>query len=336
MGARLPIAENGVAATPYRFVERRGCPACRSAAFRRLAAARFDSPQLQQALSRNAAEALRASTSSYVLDRCATCDLVYQRFVGDDRLLAELYGVWLSTPWHRELADREASGVFSAPRLSRDAHELMCISSWFDRPPESLRTLDYGMGWGLWARVSRHLGFESYGFDLAEGRMKAAADAGIRVVHEGALEPGFFDFINTDQVFEHVPDPLGLARRLHAALRPGGVLKICVPNGEPVVRRASRAEDSLQEAWSLNPVAPLEHVNCFTRKSLRLMGEEAGLQMVRPSLRHQFAFLKESRSIDVRRPALAAKSMIRPWHRYRNPATLYVWLQKPHANQEAM
>jgi SAM-dependent methyltransferase len=94
-----------------------------------------------------------------------------------------------------------------------------------------------------------------------------------------------FDFINTEQVFEHLPSPGDDLRRLVQALRPNGVLKIGVPY-DPQLRRKLDCPDWIaakNSPASLNAVAPIEHLNHFEPASLDALCSQAGL--VRLSIR---------------------------------------------------
>ncbi|MGH3114027.1 MAG: hypothetical protein ACRDOP_11250, partial [Gaiellaceae bacterium] len=75
--------------------------------------------------------------------------------------------------------------------------------------------------------------------------------------------------------------PLLTAERLRGALRPGGLLRICVPNGTDIrdrLRRGRWDDANRGSADSLMAVAPLEHVNCFNYRSLSGMARQAGLR----------------------------------------------------------
>jgi hypothetical protein len=65
-------------------------------------------------------------------------------------------------------------------------------------------------------------------------------------------------------------------------LRKGGVLRICVPdgNGNKAVLSKMDWEAAKGTTDSLNIVAPLEHINCYTTKSIVIMAKEAGLDWV--------------------------------------------------------
>jgi SAM-dependent methyltransferase len=89
-----------------------------------------------------------------------------------------------------------------------------------------------------------------------------------------------FDLINAEQVFEHLPEPLDTLRHLSRGLKPGGLLRIGVPNGTGLKQSLAAWDWTAPKgsARSLNAVAPLEHLNCFTRTSLLVLAETAGLR----------------------------------------------------------
>ena len=86
-------------------------------------------------------------------------------------------------------------------------------------------------------------------------------------------DDAMFDWINIDNVLEHIPDPLDTLIHLKARLKPGGFLYIEVPN-----------ESFLQVRYRLNdfvrghPKLPTceGHVNLFTRSTLERLCRAAG------------------------------------------------------------
>ena len=315
----------------YGFEARSSCPACRSAETETLYSSPFDAGgigrfvrdyyHIDPAVLREA---------PYRLDRCRRCALVFQHHVGGAELLTELYSNWVDEPDDPELIDTYRAEIASIPE-SRDAHELMAASSYLGIPLGSMKTLDYGMGWALWARIAATLGCDSYGSDLAPPRMAYAAGFGIHTVTDAEIADHRFHFINTEQVFEHVPGPLDLLDRLAAALAPGGVVKISVPSGERIdlIVEALRSGAYGGDRDTIMPVQPLEHLNCFRHAALRAMADEVGLEMVRPGAWHGYAFLRRLSTVKPTRPKKLLKELVRPWYQWRNPVNLYVWLRKP-------
>jgi SAM-dependent methyltransferase len=317
----------------HSFLEREQCPVCRSRKSESFYRSRFD----EGPVARYIETALQKSPAilgdaNYELVRCRACTLIYQRWVGDEALLTELYGEWIDDLNHPRKDPQYQAEVLHFTE-SRDGHEILTAAAFLRLRPEAMLTLDYGMGWAMWARIARQLGCISYGSDLSPSRMDFAAEHDVVPIADEDIPPATFHFINTEQVMEHLPDPRGTAERLARALVPGGILKVSVPSGkrtETLLARLNRnAPIAIPE--ELVPVAPLEHVNCFTGRALEVLAQDLGLEIVRPPISKRYAFLAHHRSVSLKRPKKALKELVRPFFTFNNPANLYVWMRKPEA-----
>ncbi|NBC36220.1 methyltransferase domain-containing protein [Novosphingobium sp. FSY-8] len=310
--------------TAYGLITRTGCPACGGTAARTLFTAALDGPLLRGYLSAYYARDV-AVAGAYCALECATCATLYQRDVGNGPLLSDLYDQWM--PPSRPEEDAGYRYDVTNPAASRDGHEIMVASAYLGVPLGAMHTLDYGMGWAGWARVARALGCVSHGYDLADSRMAHAAAHGI------LPDNGRYHFINTEQVMEHIEDPVALVGELAGKLRPGGVLKISVPAQDGVRAELARlaAGGDRVNAAGLMPLHPLEHVNAFSREGLARLGAMHGLALVRPGLATRYAFLRHAGAMDWADLPRVAKEMVRPVWQWVSPRNTYVWLQKPAA-----
>jgi SAM-dependent methyltransferase len=138
------------------------------------------------------------------------------------------------------------------------------------------RILDIGCGYGSALQSFRALGHsELYGLEPSDRRAKVASGAGFRVAHRPAesllddpiLQQGVpFDVIYSWHAFEHIFDVREAMAQAVRALRPGGLLFICVPHQE--------AEHFVQMAHYL------PHIHSFSNDSLRALMEGEGLEVV--------------------------------------------------------
>lgn len=326
------MTEFGTDGPAYAFVARERCPACGSPEVSTLYESAFASGAIGTFVrSYYRVDPTLLGAAAYRLDRCRACGLTFQANVGGPELLSDLYTHWVEEPGDPDRDIPTYRDDIGAVRLSRDAHEVMAAASFLGKPLSELRTLDYGMGWALWPRIAAALGCRSFGSDLSEPRMEFARRHGVDAVTDEEIAGLRFDFINTEQVFEHVPEPLELLRRLERSLAPGGVIKISVPSGEgaDAIVAALKAGTHKGDYPSIIPVQPLEHVNAFTRGSIRAMARAAGLEPVKPNLWHRYAFLRHRGTIAPTRPRKAAKELVRPWYQHRDPRNLFTWLRRP-------
>lgn len=271
----------------------------------------------------------RLDGATYALDACRSCSLVFQRGIPKPDFLDEIYDQWLNQAYHPD-QDPAVARDLSRPHQSRDGQELYAVARTVGRPVERLRVLDYGMGWGTWARIAKRLGCEVYGFDLSEARQAFARESGIRVVQPNELEGLELDFVNTEQVFEHLTQPLDDAKRISAGLRTGGILKIAIPWGPFIERRLARPDwyAGRLSPRSLNAVHPLEHLNCWTPRALASMADIAGLSPVSVRARAYLEFLKGPGALDPKGLKQIAKATLRPlYHRF-STWQLYRWFVK--------
>jgi SAM-dependent methyltransferase len=261
------------------LVERTTCPVCRAPAERAatLSDLPFDQDPLRRYLSEfydGALDVRPLRGERFVLLDCPGCGLVYQRHVPDAALLEQLYG-------SAALAD--AGAVGAARGLSTRiayAHDVERVIRHVGLPAAQIEVLDFGSGTGLWLQMAAAFGCRTTGAEITGSTLERLSAAGHRAVSMEDLPSERFHFVNTEQVVEHLVEPAETVQRLAAALRPGGVLRISVPNGSDIRERLRRGDWSAPKgsAESLNPVAPLEHLNCFDAASLRRLGTGAGLR----------------------------------------------------------
>lgn len=118
------------------------------------------------------------------------------------------------------------------------------------------RALDFGCGIGGWLDALQDAGWETFGIEPGP-RSAAIAGRRHRLLAEVPLDPDL-DLVVVHHVLEHLVDPGPTIRRLLAALAPGGVVWISVPNLE-----------RLGEHLDFNYVWSDKHVCAFTPDCLR-------------------------------------------------------------------
>lgn len=146
-------------------------------------------------------------------------------------------------------------------------------SSAFRGVPKNVRVLDVGCGFGQSLGYHTARGCDVYGVEADENIRRVADKFGFKV-HVGLFddriyEPAFFDYVTMDQVIEHVTDPLSTLRGVARILKPGGTAILSTPNAGGWGARL------FGRRW-INWHAPY-HVQFFSRRSMQLAAEQAGL-----------------------------------------------------------
>lgn len=136
--------------------------------------------------------------------------------------------------------------------------------------------LDYGSGFGRWARAAVSAGFRVHAYEPSAAR-GAEPDAPFTLVHSfDALRGMRFDVIQLEQVLEHVPDPEAVLRDIRGLCHARTVLRVTVPN----IQRCDEGRNIWRE-WPFNGerahvMAPYEHLHGFTPLSLNQLIRRAG------------------------------------------------------------
>jgi len=224
---------------------------------------------------------------------CNTCGLIYQRQVPDDVFMAELYGNWLGK--NDPLAPNK-------PQLPMEyygylAQEVLQIFEFLrkrkhgiDRP----NVLDFGLGWGNWAQVARAFGGNVSGVEFSPSKIQHLKGLGFSILASDELHTNVekFDFINTEQVLEHLANPAEVTASLIRLLKPGGIIKLSVPDGRGIPRRLEHWDwaGANERREVLMPIQPLEHINCFTSDSLNRFAGRFGLKRLGLPIRNALAF----------------------------------------------
>lgn len=265
------------------FVSRENCPACKSSNRQELYSKSYSDPPISTYLNdfyspQGAIEFDYLKGATFVLDECKECGLIYQRSIPNDFLMTKLYEEWID-PEKVFKSNVKCRSVELYIQMSR---EIEMVIKHFGVLPSELGLFDFGMGWGDWCCFAKAYGCSAYGSELSQVRIDYARKSGITIIDWEEIPEHEFDFINTEQVFEHIADPLDTLQYLSKALKPRGIIKISVPNGYDIRRRLAVMDWTAAKGSrnSLNPVAPLEHINCFSQDSLLRMAQIADLEPV--------------------------------------------------------
>jgi SAM-dependent methyltransferase len=279
--------------SPY-FITRDSCPVCGSSSASELYSAAFDKPPVRDYLDHlyaaqgEGVEYEYLAGDQFVVLGCSGCGLVYQRDVPADALMRRLYGRWIKP--------EKIFAIDAGKPRAGSVKEIKILFSYLRRTRTlsgQLSVYDYGMGWGIWLRSAQAAGCEVFGTELIDEKCAVAAAGGVRCIKEEDLPGKTFDLINAESVLEHLRFPRETLKKLSAALRPGGLLRIVVP---VIGMRRLRSRfttfataPSASRTDLIAPISPLEHVNCFCGNSLKKLTEDAGLERTHLPLALRYA-----------------------------------------------
>ena len=259
----------------YAFLHRESCPICEASNSQRLFEERFTEGETWRFIceyysDRIPREALGKEV--FTVSECSDCGFVYQENILDNEGMRVLYEEWIDPEKSRQ--KQRASSDSNAVMI---ATQVQTIGQLVDQSASQCKVLDYGMGWGNWCRMAQAHGFETYGLELSETRIASAEKMGVRVIRGLNEYEGAFNFVNCEQVLEHVPNPVDTLKAICRVLRPGGYTRVSVPNGS---RLAAIIRNGKWKPGK-DSIHPLEHLNSFSNQTLKACGQRAGLQVAR-------------------------------------------------------
>lgn len=265
------------------FTKRSKCPSCMSKNYTQIYSISYEDNIIKDYLNsfylpKGKVEFNYFKNAKYILNECNECSLIFQQEIPDDILTQRLYNIWIDP----KIASIKSKNHDINYYLNH-ASEIIKIISHFNTNPIDLSILDFGMGWANWCLMARAFGCNIYGCELSQERIENAKKHGIKTLEWNDLPNHKFDFINSEQVFEHLSEPYETLKYLAESLKPNGVIRISVPNGEKSRRTLKTMDWKASKASrdSLNIFAPLEHINCFTTKSIDIMAKNAGLKPIK-------------------------------------------------------
>jgi 2-polyprenyl-3-methyl-5-hydroxy-6-metoxy-1,4-benzoquinol methylase len=288
------------------LIQRKECPGCGYEESAEILSSSFLNQPLSESIQRNFAVTgidifELVKDVKYQLRECGNCGLIFQRNCFTEEFMGQIYQ-------QRSLA-QEVQARDSAKPLYKSAYyaeEIVALIKMLNRNPGDIDVLDYGMGWGHWCSMAKAYGCNSFGFDVSEYKKEFARGNGIATIDELASER--FDYINTEQVLEHVLHPLDTVKMLCQSLKPGGVLKISVPNAQGI--KKNRLLDATGPASkSLYLVSPLMHINAFNHKAIITMAEKAAMKPVKMPVKCEYS------NVHLLNIKQGVKAILRPLYR---------------------
>jgi len=236
---------------------------------------------------------------------CSSCGFVFapERSAGE---LHELYDA-------DYFGDHAGGGDYAGQAAQRHHEAAVRIRFLRHFAPPPGRLLETGAAGGHFVAAATAAGYDVTGVEpvrvMAE---QARAELGVQLevgfLEEVELAEGSFDVAVAFHVLEHIADPVAALERMRAALRPGGLLVLEVPNVESVAAQRGAAWGALE---------PLHHVGHYAPRSARAMLEKAGFALLHTETVPFFTYLRPAAKVRpthlAHRLALSARARVAFW-----------------------
>jgi SAM-dependent methyltransferase len=172
----------------------------------------------------------------------------------------------------------------SARQQRRAQRHLARLQQYFPSPG---RLLEIGAGDGYFLKTVRDAGWQVEGLEVSQPRVARALEwFGLRLrccdLSAAGFEPASFDAVGMFQLLEHLHDPRALLQRVHALLKPRGIVMLSTPN---VLAYARKHRDV--NSWRIP-----RHLFFFSPRTLVRSVENCGFEVLRRPLK-LYATLEE-------------------------------------------
>lgn len=217
------------------------------------------------------------------------------RRINDEAYYSEEYTL---TQTSRTSTERHR--LFRLPEYYRLLHEIGSL--W----PAPGAWLDVGCDHGFFLDEVRRAGYTVEGVELASKARAYGQQIGLTIHASMEDVQNTFDVISMWHVLEHITEPRAMIEDLVRRLRPGGILSVRVPDAGSFWSRLL----GHRWIWFQPSVHPIQ----FTQKSIRILLEQAGLDVISVRSQHPNSLLTRktyhvanavfARTVRLSRPSL--------------------------------
>jgi SAM-dependent methyltransferase len=142
----------------------------------------------------------------------------------------------------------------------------------FSKYNKNNRIHDVGCGSCLFLSVARERKWDATGNEVSDVAVNACKERGVDIIN-GEFDPSWFpegsiDVITAFEVLEHLSDPLDEIRKIHRALRKGGLFFFTTPNFNALERMVLRSD--------YNILSYPDHLAYYTPRTVDYLMQKCG------------------------------------------------------------
>ncbi len=210
----------------------------------------------------------KIGSKNFILKKCLKCNFIWQTNIPKKKFLEEIYDQIIDS--NESLKKSEKIDIFQKKYFET---EIVFLQNFLKK--KNLNILDFGAGWGTWLTNVKRICPNIFAMELSLKREKYLKKKKINVINyrRKSIYDDFFHIVRLEQVLEHLVDMNEIVKNLRKMLKKNGILIIGVPNGQKEIK-------SNVIKIRKGPIQPLEHLNCFNNKSLKLFFKKNGFEPI--------------------------------------------------------
>ena len=156
---------------------------------------------------------------------------------------------------------------------------------------EEISVLDFGAGWGFWLNYLKKNNFDVYAYEVSETRINFLRKNDIKVIPDLENINQKFDFIYSEETFEHISNPKETLINLSKILKEDGFMMLRFPSSFLFKFKLTKNYKPCTDC-----AHPLEHINLLNKKSFEAMTMDSNLKIINFKSKFNFSlrnFLKD-------------------------------------------
>lgn len=166
------------------------------------------------------------------------------------------------------------------------------IKNIFKKKNEEISILDFGAGWGFWLNHLKKNNFDVYAFEVSETRINFLKENKIKIIPDIENTDIKFDFIYSEETFEHISNPKETLVNLSKILKENGFIMLRFPSSFLFKLRLNKKYKP-----STDCAHPLEHINLLKKKSFENMIIDANLEIINFKSKFNFSLRNSLKDI---------------------------------------
>ncbi len=269
------------------------CPACKENKNKVIFSLPYDSGVMIDFLSnyyKGTFDINKLNNHHYKLLECKNCNLIFQEQIPNKEFSQELYENYIDKNDSLKKKDNYEKKFYK-----KLFYEMGLIKNIFKKKNEEISILDFGAGWGFWLNYLKKNNFDVHAFEISETRINFLKKNQIKVINDIKNINNKFDFIYSEETFEHIPDPKETLVNLTKILKDNGFIMLRFPSSFLFKLKLNRKYKPCTDC-----AHPLEHINLLKKKSFEEMIKDSNLEIINFKSKFNFSlrnFLKDLKNI---------------------------------------
>ncbi len=214
--------------------------------------------------------------NSFNIVMCRNCSLIY---INPRPTAEELINFYLSKT-DRNKSYQKING--DRKNIEKLENRLNIIEEFSENRG---KILDIGCSTGLFLKIARDTGWEVYGNDVDEDKIKYAKenyglDVQCRELTETKFPDDYFDVVTLFDSLEHMTEPLNTLKEISRILNRNGILLLSTPNIDGLLPRLTYILFARTiSAWE-HPTPPA-HLYQFSKRTIKQLLKKAGYKVIK-------------------------------------------------------